>query len=75
MRTIPPPGSSIATSTSPSSGKQRPLGFDTFMIEGFQFAGVGRSLDKVRWKTGYPFEVLSWSGADCRYLMGLFNAG
>ncbi len=24
---------------------------------------------------GYPFEVLSWPRADCRYLMGLFNAG
>ncbi len=50
-------------------------GFDTFLIEGFQFAGIDRNLDKVRWMAGYPFEVLSWSRADCRYLMGLFNAG
>jgi len=50
-------------------------GFDTFLIEGFQFAGVDRNLDKVRWMAGYPFEVLSWPRADCRYLMGLFNAG
>ncbi len=50
-------------------------GFDTFLIEGFQFAAVDRNLDKVRWMAGYPFEVLSWPRADCRYLMGLFNAG
>ena len=24
---------------------------------------------------GYPFEALSWPRSDCRYLMGLFNAG
>ena len=50
-------------------------GFDTFLIEGFQFAGVDRNLDKVRWMAGHPFEVLAWPRADCRYLMGLFNAG
>jgi hypothetical protein len=27
--------------------------------EGFQFAGIDRDLDKVRWMAGYPFEVLS----------------
>jgi hypothetical protein len=40
-------------------------GFDTFLIEGFQFAGIDRNLDKVRWVAGYPFEVLSWPRADC----------
>ena len=50
-------------------------GFDTFLIEGFQFAGIDRNLDKVRAMAGYPFEVLSWPRADCRYLMGIFNAG
>jgi hypothetical protein len=35
-------------------------GFDTFLIEGFQFAGIDRNLAKVRWMAGYPFEVLSW---------------
>ncbi|MBI3697704.1 MAG: hypothetical protein HY238_23090, partial [Acidobacteria bacterium] len=50
-------------------------GFDTFLIEGFQFAGVDRNLDKVRWMAGYPFEALSWPRAACRYLMGLFNGG
>ena len=50
-------------------------GFETFLIEGFQFGGIDRNLDKVRWMAGYPFEVLSWPRADCRYLMGLFNAG
>jgi len=50
-------------------------GFDTFLIEGFQYAGVDRDLDKVRWMSGYPFEVLSWPRAACRYLMGNFYAG
>ncbi len=50
-------------------------GFDTFMIEDFQFAGIDRNLDKVRWMAGYPFEILSWPRADCRYLIGLFNPG
>ena len=50
-------------------------GIDTFLIEGFQFARIDRNLDKVRWMAGYPFEVLSWPRADCRYLMGVFNAG
>jgi len=50
-------------------------GLDTFLVEGFQFAGIDRNLDKVRWTAGHPFEVLSWPRFDCRYLMGLFNAG
>ena len=50
-------------------------GFETFLIEGFQSAGIDSNLDRVRWMSGYPFEVLSWPRADCRYLMGLFNAG
>ena len=50
-------------------------GFDTFLIEGFQFAGVDRNLDKVRWMAGYPFEVLSWPRSASRYLMGHFNPG
>lgn len=50
-------------------------GLDAFMIEGFQFAGIDRNLDKVRWMARYPFEVLSWPRADCRYLMGHFNSG
>lgn len=50
-------------------------GFETFMIEGFQFAGIERNLDKIRWVAACPFEVLNWPRADCRYLMGHFNAG
>lgn len=50
-------------------------GFDTFLIEGFQFAGIDRNLDKLRWMAGYPFKVISWPRSACRYLMGLFNAG
>ena len=50
-------------------------GLDTFLIEGFQFAGVERNLDKVRWLAGYPFEVLAWPRSACRYLMGHFNPG
>jgi hypothetical protein len=50
-------------------------GFDTFLIEGFQYAGIERNLNRVRWMAGYPFEVLAWPRTDCRYLMGHFNAG
>ncbi|MCZ2154755.1 MAG: hypothetical protein LC114_12780, partial [Bryobacterales bacterium] len=50
-------------------------GFDTFMIEGFQYAGLDRNIDNVRAMAAYPFDVLSWPRADCRYLMGHFNAG
>jgi hypothetical protein len=50
-------------------------GFETFLIEGFQFAGIDRNLDKVRWMAGYPFEVLSWPRSASRYLAGNFNAG
>lgn len=52
-----------------------PSGFDTFLIEGFQYAGLERNLDKVRWMSAYPFEVLSWPRATCRYLAGNFNPG
>ena len=48
---------------------------DTFAIEGHQFAGLDRNLDKVRWMAGYPFQVLSWPRSASRYLMGNFNAG
>ncbi|MEB2361906.1 MAG: hypothetical protein OZ929_11260 [Bryobacterales bacterium] len=50
-------------------------GFDTFMIEGFQYAGLDRNIDKVRAMAAYPFEVLTWPRNDCRYLMGHFNSG
>ena len=30
-------------------------GFDTFLIEGFQFAGIHRNLGKVRWMARYTF--------------------
>jgi hypothetical protein len=32
-------------------------GFDTFMIEGFQYAGLDRNIDKVRAMAAYPFET------------------
>jgi len=41
----------------------------------FQFEGIDRNLDRVRWMAGYSFEVLSCPRADCRYLMGPFTAG
>ena len=50
-------------------------GFETFLVEGFQFAGIDRNLDQVRWMAGYPFEVLAWPRSACRYLMGNFNPG
>ena len=34
-------------------------GFDTFMIEGFQYAGLDRNIDKVRAMAAYPFEILN----------------
>lgn len=34
-------------------------GFETFLIEGFQFAGLERNLDMVRWMAAHPFEVLA----------------
>jgi hypothetical protein len=50
-------------------------GFDTFLCEGFQYAGVDHNLDKAKRCAAYPFTELSWDRAHCRYLMGWYNAG
>ncbi len=50
-------------------------GFDTFLCEGFQYGGVNHNLDEAQACAGYPFTVLSWDRAHCRYLEGWYNAG
>lgn len=60
----------------PEEWKQKAgSGFDSFLVEGFQFAGVERNLEKVSRCAGYPFEELNWPRANVGYLMGIFNAG
>ncbi len=48
-------------------------GFDTFLCEGFQYAGIDFNLDEAQACAGYPFTVLSWDRAHCRYLEGWYN--
>ena len=48
-------------------------GFDTFLCEGFQYAGIDFNLDAAQACAGYPFTVLSWDRAHCRYLEGWYN--
>lgn len=50
-------------------------GFDTFLCEGFQYAGVNHNLDQAQTCASYPFAVLSWYRAHCRYPEGWYNAG
>lgn len=50
-------------------------GFDTFMVEGFQYAGVDHNIDKAQRCAGYPFTELAWDRAHCRYLFGMYYAG
>lgn len=47
-------------------------GFDTFLCEGFQYGGIDFNLDEAQACAGYPFTVLSWDRAHCRYLMGWY---
>ncbi len=48
-------------------------GFDTFLCEGFQYGGIDFNLDEAQTCASYPFTVLSWDRAHCRYLEGWFN--
>ncbi len=60
----------------PGAWKQKEgSGFDSFLVEGFQFAGENRNLDQVARCAAYPFRELGWHREDCGYLMGIFNAG
>jgi hypothetical protein len=60
----------------PSEWKQQPgSGFGSFLVEGFQFAGVDRNLDKVSRCAQFPFTELFWPRSSCGYMMGIYNAG
>jgi hypothetical protein len=50
-------------------------GFDTFLVEGFQYNGVDRNIDRAKACAAYPFTTLTWDKAHCRYLMGWYSAG
>jgi hypothetical protein len=50
-------------------------GFDTFMCEGFAYAGVNHNLDQAKRCAQYPFTELSWDAAHCRYLAGWYYSG
>jgi hypothetical protein len=47
-------------------------GFDTFLIEGYQYPGINHNLDQAARCAQYPWKELSWDQAHCRYLMGLY---
>ncbi|MGA2149456.1 MAG: hypothetical protein ABSH49_31360, partial [Bryobacteraceae bacterium] len=47
-------------------------GFDTFLIEGYQYPGINHNLDQANRCAQYPWKELSWDQAHCRYLMGLY---
>jgi hypothetical protein len=47
-------------------------GFDTFLIEGYQYPGINHNLDQATRCAAYPWKELAWDQAHCRYLMGLY---
>jgi hypothetical protein len=47
-------------------------GFDTFLIEGYQYPGINHDLDQATRCAQYPYQELAWDQAHCRYLMGLY---
>ena len=47
-------------------------GFDTFLIEGYQYPGINHNLDQASRCAAYPWKELAWDQAHCRYLMGLY---
>ena len=49
-------------------------GFDTFLIEGYQYPGINHNLDQATQCAQYPWRQLAWDQAHCRYLMGLYYA-
>ncbi len=60
----------------PDEWKQKAgSGLDSFLVEGFQFAGIERNLEKVSRCAAYPFKELNWPREDVGYLMGIFNGG
>ena len=49
-------------------------GFDTFLIEGYQYPGIDHNIDKALRCAQYPWRELAWDQAHSRYLMGLYYA-
>lgn len=47
-------------------------GFDTFLVEGYQYPGINHDLDRTTRCAQYPWKELAWDQAHCRYLMGLY---
>jgi hypothetical protein len=47
-------------------------GFDTILIEGYQYPGIDHNLDQATRCAAYPWKELAWDQAHCRYLMGLY---
>jgi hypothetical protein len=47
-------------------------GFDTFLIEGYQYPGINHNLDQTSRCAAYPWKELAWDQAHSRYLMGLY---
>ena len=47
-------------------------GFDTFLIEGYQYPGINHNLDQAIRCAQYPWKELAWDQAHCRYLMGIY---
>ncbi len=47
-------------------------GFDTFLIEGYQYPGINHNLDQATRCAQYAWKELAWDHAHCRYLMGLY---
>ena len=49
-------------------------GFDTFLIEGYQYPGINHDLDEATRCAQYPWTELAWDQAHSRYLLGLYYA-
>jgi len=47
-------------------------GFDTFLIEGYQYPGINHNPDQASRCAQHPWKELSWDLAHCRYLMGIY---
>jgi hypothetical protein len=50
-------------------------GFDTLVMEGFQYGGIQHNVDKATRCAAYAVAELGWDLAHCRYLMGLYYSG
>ena len=59
----------------PTQWQQRSgSGFDTFLIEGLTYGGVQFDVNKAKVCAGYPFQVLDWDLAHCRYMLSWLYA-